>query len=101
MAEEDRTTSLLITRFANLLSDQGKLGEAEPLYREALEGRRAKLSADRPNTRHSMHDLAHTLSNQCKLDAAESLNREALVEGNLADLGTDYSDTLTSMDNLA
>jgi hypothetical protein len=48
-----------INGLALLLSDQGKLDEAEPLYREALEARRDVRGARHPNTLTSMNNLAN------------------------------------------
>ena len=38
----------LVGNLASLLKEQGKLAEAEPLYREALEGRREVLGPRHP-----------------------------------------------------
>jgi len=43
LPEEERAVSTLQNNLARLLKDQGKLNEAEPLLREALEGFRAPL----------------------------------------------------------
>eukprot|EP00966_Prymnesium_polylepis_P280045 6470177-Prymnesium_polylepis.1 len=46
----ERAASVLIDALGGLLYTQGKLEEAAPLYREALEGRRATLGDRHPNT---------------------------------------------------
>ena len=40
-----------------LLKDRGDLERAEPLYREALEGRREKLGPKHPDTLRSVKNL--------------------------------------------
>ena len=93
-------TELSLADLAMLLHEQGKLGEAEPLYRRALEGRQAKLGADHPDTLSSLFNLALLLAQQGKLGEAEQLYRRAL-EGRQAKLGADHPDTLTSLNNVA
>jgi tetratricopeptide (TPR) repeat protein len=100
MPVEERATSALINNLANLLSDQGKLGEAEPLYREALAGRRRSLGDEHPSTLTSINNLAILLSDQGKLVEAEPLYREALA-GKRRTLGDEHSSTLNSINNLA
>ena len=83
-----------------MLSDQGKLGEAEPLCREALAARKEALGERHPSTLSSMNSLAVLLRKQGKLGEAEPLFREALAAMKEA-LGERHPDTLTSMNNLA
>jgi tetratricopeptide (TPR) repeat protein len=63
---------------ARLLQAQGKLSEAEPLYREALEARRRTLGDTHPSTLASISNMAVLLQDQGKLSEAEPLYREAL-----------------------
>jgi tetratricopeptide (TPR) repeat protein len=79
---------------------QGKLAEAEPLFREALEGGREVLGSRHPATMTSVGNLAFLLEKQGKLAEAEPLCREAL-EGKREVLGPRHPDTLTSVNNLA
>jgi tetratricopeptide (TPR) repeat protein len=83
-----------------LLSDQGKLSEAEPLYREALRGRQETLGETHRDTLASLNNLAVLLKSQGKLSEAEPLFREALL-GQMATLGETHPDTLASLNNLA
>jgi len=61
-----------------LLRDQGNLAEAEPLMREALDGRRHHLGNSHPDTLSSINNLAVLLQGQGKLAQAEPLMREVL-----------------------
>ena len=66
-------------RLASLLSDQGKLAEAEPLYRRALAGYEAQLGEAHPSTLNTVNNLANLLKKQGKLAEAEPLHRRALA----------------------
>ena len=66
-----------INNLGSLLEAQGKLDEAEPLYREALAGRRAALGDTHPSTLGSINNLGLLLQAQGKRDEAEPLLAEA------------------------
>ena len=55
---EDRPTSALIGFLARLLAAQGKYGEAEPLFKEALDGYRRTLGDNHDETMGSLAVLA-------------------------------------------
>ena len=61
-----------------MLKTQGKLAEAEPLYRRALAIREEKLGDDHPDVAQSLNNLALLLKTQGKLAEAEPLSRRAL-----------------------
>jgi tetratricopeptide (TPR) repeat protein len=84
-----------MNNLANLLSDQGKLSEAEPLYRDVLRCRRETLGETHPRTLSSMNNLANLLSDQGKLSEAEPLYRDALRYGRET-LGETHPDTLSA-----
>ena len=63
-----------------LLQKQGKLDEAEPLLREALEISRATLGDRHPDTVTSIINLGSLLQDQGKPDEAAPLLREAQLE---------------------
>ena len=96
----EQGTSCLLSQVGRLLQDQGKLGEAEPLLRAALEGRREVLRERHPDTLSSMNNLGLLLRDQGKLGEAEPVLRPAL-EGRREVLGERHPDTLSSMNNLA
>ena len=84
-----------MNNLANLLSDQGKLDEAEPLFRDVLRCRRETLGDTHPHTLVSKSNLAGLLIDQGKLDEAEPLLLEAL-RGRREILGYRHPDTLTT-----
>jgi len=62
LPEEKRAVSALQNNLAKLLQDQGKLDEAEPLFREALEAQRHTLGDTHPGTLLRIHNLASFLN---------------------------------------
>eukprot|EP00808_Paulinella_micropora_P021732 g10204.t1 len=93
-------TLATVYNLANLLSGQGKLAEAEPLYRRALAGQEEKLGATHPSTLTTVNNLALLLYDQGKLAEAEPLYRRALA-GKEEKLGATHPSTLTTVNNLA
>ena len=77
----------------------GKLDEAEPLCREALDARRATLGDKHPKTLVSVSSLASLFQSQGKLVQAEALYREALLLRREI-LGDKHPDTMVAMSNL-
>ncbi len=78
MGDSHPSTLTSICSLATLLQAQGKLGEAEPLFREALDGQRRTLGDSHPDTLLSINNLASLLQAQGKFSEAEALFREAL-----------------------
>jgi hypothetical protein len=99
LGEAHPGTFASMNSLANLLSDQGKLSEAEPLLRDALRCRREILGETHPDTLASMNNLASLLTEHDKLDEAEPLLRDAL-RGQRETLGETHRHTLLSMHNL-
>ena len=64
-----------VNNLAGLLKAQGKLVEAETLYRRALEGCEQQLGAQHPHTLISVINMAGMLQAQGKLAEAEPLYR--------------------------
>ena len=69
---EVRGTSSLISGLASLLSDQGRLGEAEAHCVEALTTRRRTLGDDHPDTLTSINQMADLLKDKGKLGEVSS-----------------------------
>ena len=83
------------------LEAQGKLSEAEPLYRDALRCSRETLGDTHPDTLRSMNSLAwmlHVLPG-CTVEAV-SLAREA-ARGFEEECGATHANTLNTLDTLA
>jgi hypothetical protein len=93
--DKDKRTLEGIAVYGLFLHKLGRLGEVEPLYREALAGRRATLGPKHPDTLISMSNLAGLLRAQGKLGESEALFMETL-EGRRAALGPRHPSTLTT-----
>mmetsp|Transcript_13843 Transcript_13843/g.39781 ORF Transcript_13843/g.39781 Transcript_13843/m.39781 type:complete len:337 (+) Transcript_13843:72-1082(+) len=89
-----------MSRLAVELQAQGRLAEAEPLLREALEVCRATRGASHSDTLLSTTRLAALLQDRGELAQAEPLCREAL-EASRAALGTRHATYLVAMNDLA
>ena len=61
-----------INNLAVLLKDQGKYADAEPLYREALDGRRRELGDAHPYYGDSCYNFAIVFAEQKKFSEAAS-----------------------------
>ena len=79
LPEAERGTSLMISNVAAKMVEQGRLPEAEALYREMLVVRRAKLGPKDPDTLAALGNLALNLRLQGKLAEADPLCRESLA----------------------
>jgi serine/threonine protein kinase/TolA-binding protein len=83
-----------------LLQTQGKVSEAEKLYRESLTGRERALGPEHIDTLESRHNLATNLEWQGKFDEAERLLRAVLASERRA-LGENDRRTITTTSALA
>ena len=88
-----QVTGFTLHTLASELKAQGKYDEAEPLYREALEMRRATRGDRHSSTLTSIGNLGTLLRDKGDLTAAEPLLREAL-EVSRETLGDRYPSTL-------
>ena len=100
LGNDDAATLELMNNLSNLLKDQGKYSEAEPLYRESLRGCRQTLGEKHPSTLGSLSNLANLLRHQGKLSEAEPLCHDVL-SARRETLGETHSATLSSLYNLA
>ena len=74
---EARRASNMVDHIAKLLQDFGELEEAEPLCREVVEARKAKLGANHADTIEAVNNHAMLLHHLGKLEDAEPLEGEA------------------------
>ena len=102
LAEQEQTlgvdhveTLRKVNEIGMLLSEQGKLKEAEDYHLRALDGSERVLGPDHPNTLAAAINLGTLLQNQGKRKEAERLFRRAL-DGNERALGRDHRNTLLS-----
>ncbi len=94
----DIATSL--GRLANLYYDQGRYGQAEPIYLQALQLRRSLLGETHPDVATSLNNLAGLYDSQGRYEEAEPLYLQALqLRRSL--LGETHPDVATSLNNLA
>jgi tetratricopeptide (TPR) repeat protein len=78
----------------------GKFVEAEKMFQQTLELKKAAPGTDHPSTLSSMNNLAIVYDQQGKYAEAETLQQQTL-ELKKAVLGVDHPSTLDSMNNLA
>jgi CHAT domain-containing protein/tetratricopeptide (TPR) repeat protein len=79
---------------------QGKLTEAEPLFRDALAMRKRLFKGDHPSLAGSLNDLGALLEAQGRLVEAEPYLQHALAVRRRL-FGDDHSDVANSLNNLA
>ncbi len=89
-----------LSNLGALLKAQGKLAEAEPRLRDALEMTKRVFTGDQPEVARSLDNLASLLYAEGKLTEAEPLFRNALEVRKRLFKG-DHSDLATSLNNLA
>ena len=82
------------------MTHQGRLAEAETLFKRALEARERVLGKDHPDTLQSVDNLAALYQAQGRLTEAEPFYKRALEAGERV-LGKDHPRTLQSLANLA
>ena len=99
LGDDHQNTLSSVDNMGALLYFEGKLGEAESLFREALETRRRVLGDEHPDTLASINNMGSLLQNQGRLAEAEPYLREAL-EGDRRVLGDEHPDTLASINNM-
>ncbi|KAK8010351.1 P-loop containing nucleoside triphosphate hydrolase protein [Apiospora arundinis] len=90
----------LLFNAAECHSILGKYGEAERLYRSALEMPKKLLGREHPSTLDSMNNLANVLGRQGKYSEAEQMHRQTL-EPREKVLGREHPSTLNNIHDLA
>jgi tetratricopeptide (TPR) repeat protein len=89
-----------VCNLANLLAEQGRFEEAEPLYRRALDGFERSLGAMHPSTLSTLNGLAILLAEQGHHEEAIELFRRAL-DGYEGLLGAEHPASIDTTNNLA
>ncbi len=82
-----------------LYTDQGKLMEAEEMYRRALDGKEKAWGREHTSTLSTINNLGTLYKDQGKLVEAENMYRRAL-DGYEKARGLDHPSTLTIANNL-
>jgi len=85
---------------AGIVWKQGRVAEAEALFRDTLERRRRVLGPDHPTTLTNQGNLSTLLLEQKKLAEAEPLIR-ATLDSRIRKLGEDHAATLMAQNELA
>jgi len=99
LGDDDPNTLVSINHTGMLLKAQGKLAEAEPFIREAMETCRHLMGDEHTNTLASINNMGALLETQGKLAEAEPYFREALEKGRRT-LGDEHPDTLAAINNM-
>ena len=89
-----------IMRLASLLMDQGKLAEAEPLYRRALAGKEAQLGEAHPQTGDAHFNFAIFMEAKGDMDAALHHLRAAARTYEQC-YGVEHAETLDARERIA
>ncbi|MEO1210298.1 MAG: tetratricopeptide repeat protein [Cyanobacteria bacterium J06638_20] len=100
LAAPNNTFAHSLDRLARTYEKQGRYGEAEPMYRQALAIRETLLKADDPAIATSLNNLASLYRVMRRYSEAESLYQRSLAIRE-QHLGTDHPDVAQSLNNLA
>jgi tetratricopeptide (TPR) repeat protein len=95
-----RLQAYLLNEAGLFLYNQGRYGEAEPLYQQALAIMRERLGEQHPDTAASLNNLARLYQAQGRYDEAEPLYQQALAIMRER-LGEQHPHTAASLNNLA
>ncbi len=98
--EEDRGALKIMNDLAMVCRAQGRLTEAESIYRKVIDRMKRLAGDEDQGTLISVNNLASVLQDQGRFSEAEALHREVL-EKQAGLLGEEDPDTLLSMSNLA
>jgi tetratricopeptide (TPR) repeat protein len=83
----------------NLYLYQGKLGEAEKMYKRALQGKEKALGPEHTSTLDTVNNLGSLYKNQGELGETEKMYERAL-QGYEKALGPEHTSTLDTVNNL-
>jgi tetratricopeptide (TPR) repeat protein len=94
------TAALLLIRTGYYYQSQGRYGEAEPLFQDALAMSKRLLGEAHPSVATSLNNLAMLYFNQGRYGEAEPLLQDALAMRQRL-LGDEHPSVATSLNNLA
>jgi tetratricopeptide (TPR) repeat protein len=94
------TAALLLNQTGYYYNNQGRYGEAEPLYQDALAMAKRLLGDEHPSVARSLNNLASLYDNQGRYGEAEPLYQDALAMKKRL-LGDEHPSVATSLNNLA
>ncbi|KAA6412799.1 MAG: hypothetical protein FRX48_03791 [Lasallia pustulata] len=97
--QNNRNALNAVHKLGNLYADQGKMAEAEAMYRRALEGYEKAWGPEHTSTLDTVNNLGNLYANQGKLAEAEAMYRRAL-EGKEMAWGPEHTSTLDTVNNL-
>ena len=97
---EDSRLATSLNSLANLYWDQGKYGEAEPLFKRALAIREKALGPEHSDVATTLKDLAILYLDQLRYGEAEPLFKRSLEITEKA-LGPEHLDVAFSLENYA
>ena len=90
----------VLNNLANLYRSEGKLDQAEPLYRRALAIQEHLAGSDHPDLADLLYNLATVVSRQGRYDEAETLFKRALAMKEKT-TGPDSPEVASTLNNLA
>ncbi|SLM38232.1 nb-arc and tpr domain protein, partial [Lasallia pustulata] len=97
--QDNRNALNAVHKLGILYADQGKMAEAEAMYRRALEGKEKALGPEHPSTLDTVHHLGNLYADQGKMAEAEAMYRRAL-EGKEKAWGPEHPSTLETVHSL-
>ena len=98
-SRDNRTALDAVHNLGLLFANQGKMVEAEAMYRRALEGYEKALGPEHTSTLNTVNNLGNLYKNQGKVVEAEAMYRRAL-EGKEKAWGPEHTSTLNTVNNL-
>ncbi|SLM38624.1 Tetratricopeptide-like helical domain [Lasallia pustulata] len=96
---EHTSTLDTVNNLGLLYKDQGKMAEAEAMFRRALEGKEKAWGPEHTSTLDTVNNLGNLYANQGKMAEAEAMYRRAL-EGKEKAWGPEHTSTLDTVNNL-
>ena len=99
LGSDHEMTLTSIHTLGDVLQQMGRYEEAEPYYREALDGSRRVLGSDDQNTLATISNMGQLLVAMGKYEEAELYYREAL-DGSRRVLGSNHQNTLATISSM-